>query len=144
MKASQASLGGKFFQPYVYLLGGGEEFRKMEEEILDDLEEEIEYDDDIWEESDEDEEEIEEEIDSNDDTEDEGEFEDLEEIDDLDDLGDIEELEEFEEEEKLKLIIFKTKRETTGGRETVQHRSKKILLSALKRMVCPVSLVKGQ
>ena len=79
-----------------YLLGGGEEFKKFEEEILDDLEEEIDYDDNIWEESDE--EEIEEGIDSGDDTEDEDEFEDLEEIDDLDDLGELEELEDFDED----------------------------------------------
>ena len=38
-----------------FLLGGGEEFREFEEEILEDLEEEIDYDDDIWEESDDDE-----------------------------------------------------------------------------------------
>ena len=31
-----------------YIMGGGEEFREFEEEILDDLEEEIDYDDDIW------------------------------------------------------------------------------------------------
>ena len=59
--------------PY-YIMGGGEEFREFEEEILDDLEEEIDYDDDIWGENEDSDDEIEDDY-SEDDDEDEGDFE---------------------------------------------------------------------
>ena len=77
------------------VLGGGEEFREFEEEILDDLEEEIDYDDDIWEENeDESIDEIEEEFNEEDDDDEEGEFDDLEEIDDFDEESSEEDLDE--------------------------------------------------
>ena len=46
MKEQKFPSNKPLFLPF--LLGGGEEFREFEEEILEDLEEEIDYDDDIW------------------------------------------------------------------------------------------------
>ena len=75
------------------VLGGGEEFREFEEEILDDLEEEIDYDDDIWEENeDESIDEIEEEFNEEDDDDEEGNLDDSEETDDFEELDDIDDM----------------------------------------------------
>ena len=80
------------------ILGGGEEFREFEEEILDDLEEEIDYDDDIWGENEESDDGIEDDFSEDDDDEDEGEFDDLEEIDDFEELDDLDDIDEFDED----------------------------------------------
>ena len=85
---------------------GDDEFADFEEEILDDLEDDIDYDEKIWEENGGSDDEIEDDfsIDEDDDKEDEGEYEELEEIDDLDDLSEIEDADDdlggsFEDEE---------------------------------------------